>query len=210
VLSEGLDLDAVDATSAAEVDAALSHELAMFCQLYAGERGLAHVCRAVGDSMPAWGPPQRAIPFPDRWAADPAAFACGLDLRTRALTATDRRRLTEWYERTIGYLPNSISFGIKYEPRLVKLNRARWERTLRTLPKQLAPFLMMRHNLVTGSVCGLRESTLLAKAWGMSADQVVFAITNTAMYNTGFEGLYAAHAIDDLLENWDCPIGRPA
>lgn len=178
-------------------------ELVMFSALYTGDRGLGHVYHAVGDSLPAWAPPTRSVPFPDGWAADPAAFASGLDLTTRELTETDRARLAEWYERTIGYLPDSIRFGIKYEPRFVKVNRARWERTLRTLPKQMAPFLMLRHNTVTGSVAGLRESTLLGRAWGMTAEQVVFAITNTAMYNTSFEGLYAAHAIDDLLENWD-------
>lgn len=178
-------------------------ELVMFSALYSGDRGLGHVYHAVGDSLPAWAPPTRPVSFPDGWAPDPPAFASGLDLSTRELTETDTARLSEWYERTIGYLPNSIRFGIKYEPRFVKLNRARWERTLRTLPKQLAPFLMLRHNTVTGSVPGLRESTLLARAWGMTAEQVVFAITNTAMYNTSFEGLYAAHTIDDLLENWD-------
>lgn len=180
-------------------------ELVMFSALYTGDRGLAHVYHAVGDSLPAWAPPNRPVPFPDGWAPDPSAFASGLDLGSRELTATDRRRLTDWYERTIGYLPDSVRFGIKYESRFVKLNRARWERTLRSLPKQLAPFLMLRHNTVTGSAAGLREATLLARAWGLTVDQVVFAITNTAMYNTGFEGLYAADVIDDLLENWDTP-----
>jgi hypothetical protein len=185
-------------------------ELVMFSQFYTGMRGLGHVYHAVGDSLPAWGLPERSVPFPDGWAPDPAAFACGLDLSTRELTDADEHALRAWYEQTIGYVPNSIKFGLKYSPRFVKLNRARWERTLKTLPKQLAPFLMLRHNLVTGSVEGLRESALLAQAWGMSADHVVFAVTNTAMYCTGFEGLYAAHAaLGELLRTWDDRPGEP-
>ena len=48
---------------------------------------------------------------------------------------------------------------------------------------------------------GLRESALLAKAWGVDSDLIIRAITNTAMYFTGFEGLYAAfEAVDDILD----------
>ncbi len=36
----------------------------------------------------------------------------------------------------------------------------------------------------------------------------MFATVNTAMYYTNFEGLYAAwEALDDLLDNWDAPVG---
>jgi hypothetical protein len=120
------------------------------------------------------------------------------------LTAQDTANITDWYERTIGYVPNSIAFGIKYNPKFVKLNRARWERTLKTVPKQLAPYLMLRHHTITQSVDGLRESALLGKAWGLTSDLTVRAVANTAMYFTGLEGLYAAHeALDPILENWD-------
>lgn len=179
-------------------------ELVMFSQLYAGMRGLGHVYHAVGDSLPSWGPPKQEVLFPEGWEPDPAAFKSGLDLSTRELTDQDVQNLTDWYERTIGYLPDSLAFGIKYNPKFVKLNRARLEVTLKTVPKQLAPYLMLRHNTITGSVEGLKESALWAKAWGVSADEVIRGITNTAMYFTGFEGLYAAfEAIDPILENWD-------
>ena len=85
-----------------------------------------------------------------------------------------------------------------------ELNRARWERTLKRTPKQLAPYLMLRHGMLTGSVETLREAALLGKAWGLTADLVVRATTNTAMYFTHFEGLYAVQAaLDELLDHWD-------
>jgi hypothetical protein len=179
-------------------------ELVMFSQLYAGMRGLGHVYRAVGDFLPAWAPPDVASEFPAGWAADPDAFRSGLDLSTREMTAEDRRNLTGWYEQTIGYVPDSILFGLKYHPEFTKVNRAKWEVAIHTLPKQLAPYLMLRHNMITQSVEGLREAALLGKAWGVTKEYTIHAITMSAFYFTGFEGLYAPFkALDDVLENWD-------
>jgi hypothetical protein len=175
-------------------------ELVMFSQLYAGMRGLGHVYHAVGDLLPVWQDPTERAPFPEGWAADPDAFKCGLDLSTRALTDDDRRRLTEWYESTIGFVPKSIQFGIAHHPEFVKVNRAKWEVAIKTLPKQIAPYLMLRHHTITGSRDGLREAALLGKAWGITPHWIVQGITGTAMYFTGFEGLYAAYdAVEDLL-----------
>lgn len=178
-------------------------DLVMFTQCYAGMRGLGHVYHAVGDFLPVWGEPPRQPDWPEGWAPDQDAFKCGLDLSTRDLTDADQSNLRQWYGDTIGYVPESIEFGIKHNPKFVKLNRARWEVTLKTVPKQLAPYLMLRHHTITQSVDGLRESALLGKAWGMTADQTVRAVFNTTMYFTNFEGLYAASAaLDDLLDNW--------
>jgi hypothetical protein len=179
-------------------------ELVMFTQIYAGMRGLGHVFRAVGENLPAYGPPVEPLaPFPEGWAADPAAFKSGLDLRTRDMTAQDVENLTGWYESTIGFVPKSIQFGIKYHPGFVKVNRAKWEVAIKTLPKQIAPYLLLRHHTITGSVEGLREAALLAKAWGVSREYVIQGIAGTAMYFGGFDSLYAAwEAVDPILEDW--------
>jgi hypothetical protein len=175
-------------------------ELVMFSQLYAGMRGLGHVYRAVGDLLPVFSDPPVQAVFPDGWSADPAAFKCDLDFSTRQMTEQDRKNLTQWYDRTIGFVPKSIEFGIKHNPRFVKANRAKWEVAIKTLPKQVAPYLMLRHHTITGSREGLREAALLGRAWGITSEWIVQAITGTAMYFTGFEGLYAAYeAVDDLL-----------
>ena len=42
------------------------------------------------------------------------------------------------------------------DAKFVKLNRARWEVTLKTVPKQMAPYLMLRHHTITQSEEGLR------------------------------------------------------
>ena len=182
-------------------------ELVMFSQLYAGMRGLGHVFRAVGEMLPAIGPPPGApAAYPEGWAADPEAFHCGLDLSTREMTPADLAALERWYEETIGYLPDSIRFGLKYHPEFVKVNRAKWEVALKTVPKQLAPVIMLRQAMLTGSHEALREAALLARAWGVAREDVVRCLMASAMYFTGFEGLYAADAaLDDLLEAWPDP-----
>jgi hypothetical protein len=179
-------------------------ELVMFSQMYAGMRGLGHVYHAVGDFLPMMAEPGRELVFPPGWAPDPGAFRAGLDLDTRELTAADEAAITLWYEQTIGYVPASVRFGMKRDPRFLKLNRARWERALVTLPKQLAPYLMLRHHTITQSVQGLREAALLGRAWGLTQELIIRAVTNTAMYFTGTEGMYAAYEVlEPIFDDWE-------
>lgn len=180
-------------------------ELVMFSQLYAGMRGLGHVFRAVGEDLPAYGPPVNPpAPFPKGWDVDPDAFKCGLDFNTRELTKTDLKNLTEWYEKNVGYLPGSIQFGIKHHPEFVKVNRAKWEVAIKTLPKQIAPFLMLRHHTIIGSEDGLLESARLARSWGITNKLIIQAITGTVMYFTGLEGMYAPfRVLDEFLDEGD-------
>jgi hypothetical protein len=183
-------------------------EVVMFTQLYAGMRGLGHVYRAVGDALPGMAEPTVPATFPDGWAPDPGAFACGLDLSTRTCTRADREAIATWYESTIGYLPESIEFGLELHPEFVKMNRVKWESAIRTLPKQVAPHIMIRLNMMSGNVPGLREAVLLARAWGISRQHVVNSINASVMYFTGFEGLYpAAAASRQILRDWP-PAGN--
>lgn len=125
------------------------------------------------------------------------------DLSTRAMTPADLANLTNWYERAIGYVPDSIRFRAEVPPGIRDVNRAKWEVAIKTLPKQIVPYLMLRHHTITGLKDGLREAALLAKAWNVTPGLVIQAIAGTAMYFTGFEGRYAAYAsVDDLLESW--------
>jgi hypothetical protein len=176
-------------------------EIVMFSSLYAGMRGLGHTYHAIGDMLAVFAPPDRGpAPFPPGWEIDNEGFKAGLDMTTRSLTDQDRKNITEWYEKTIGYLPNSYEWGMKYHPEFIKSSRARWENSIKSLPKQVVPFIMLRHNTIMGSRDGLRESALLGKAWGMTSDWITLGITATAFFFTGFEGLYAAHdAVEDIL-----------
>jgi hypothetical protein len=178
-------------------------EIVHFGRLVAGMRGLGHVYHAIGDVLPDYADGDGNPEWPEGWTADREAFKSGLDLSTRELTEADRRNLTEWYERTIGYVPNSIAFGIKYDPQVLKIHRAMWETAIKTLPKQVAPYLMLRDATLSGEREALREAALLGKAWGLTPDWIVRGVTQTMQYFTGLRGLYVAHdALDDILSDW--------
>ena len=179
-------------------------EIVLFGRLCAGMRGLGHVYQAIGDVLPDYADPPVPALFPEGWAADPGAFKSGLDLTTRELTDQDRQHLTAWYERTIGYVPRSITFGMDYDPQFLKVHRAMWEVCFKTLPKQVAPYLMLRDATMASDRDALREAALLGKAWGLTPDWIVRGITQTVHYFTGLRGLYTAYdALDDLLRNWE-------
>src|SRR5262249_37434922 len=70
-----------------------------------------------------------------------------------------------------------------------------------TLPKQVAPYVMLRQHMITGFGEALREAVLLGKAWGITKEWIVDGLMVSA-WSTGFEALYAAQdALDDVLDS---------
>jgi hypothetical protein len=178
-------------------------ELVMFAQLQAGMRGLQLVYNAVGKYLPDWRDGPGEVPLPAGWAADPDAFKAGLDLSTRPLTDADRTNVIAWYERTIGYVPNSVQFAMTYHPEFYKWHRARWEVIFQKLPKQTAPYVMIRQHMLTNNRDALREAVALGKAWGITREWMALGFATTAYY-TGFEALHTAYdAVHDILQTME-------
>jgi hypothetical protein len=72
-------------------------------------------------------------------------------------------------------------------------------RVFQKLPKQTAPYVMLRQHMLTGNMEALREAVLLGTAWGISREWLVHGFAVTAYY-TGFEALSRAHAaVADIL-----------
>jgi hypothetical protein len=177
-------------------------ELVMFAQLQAGMRGLQLVYNSVSRLLVDLADTPEAAPFPRGWAPDPAAFRAGLDLSTREFTPQDRERVTAWYEQTIGYVPGSVQFAMTYHSEMYKWHRARWEIIFQKLPKQTAPYVMLRQHMLTGNKEALREAVLLGKAWGITKEWTVHGLMVSAFY-TGFEALHVVNAaVGDVLADW--------
>jgi hypothetical protein len=178
-------------------------EIVLFGRLYTGMRGLGHTYHAIGDVLPDYRDGEVTPAWPTGWAADPAAFKCGLDLSTEDFTSQDRANLTGWYEHTIGYVPRWVRFAMRYDPRVLKAQRALWELAIKRLPKQVAPYLMLRDAQVAADSEAMREAALLAHAWGVTPEWIVNSITYTTMYFGGTRGYgFADAAIGDLLAAW--------
>ena len=179
-------------------------EMVMFGQISAGIRGLRVVHNAVAALLPEWVDKDVKTPWPAGWAADPDAFKAGLDMSTHELTDQDIPAILAWYEKTIGYVPRSVSFAAKQKPAFLKAYRAKWENAFITMPKQLAPYLMLRQQTINGNAEAVREAALLGKAWGMNKEWVVKAVTQSAFYFSTLESLSVVdEGIGDILDAWD-------
>lgn len=174
-------------------------EAVAHARLSAGPRGMQWVYRAIGIILGDYVEAPREIDWPEGWAPDMDAFRCGLDPSTRLLTPDDQRAIEGWYQSTIGEVPRWVRFLAKHDPTSLKAYRARWEGTFRgALPKQMMPYLSIRHNTVIGNRDGLREAVLLGKAWGMTQAYIVNTIVQSVHYYTGVERL---GLVDEVLED---------
>jgi hypothetical protein len=173
-------------------------------QLTGGPRGAENIYRAVWMMLRDYRDRPEPAEFPHGWAADDAAFQCGLDLSTTELTSTDRDAIFAWYERTIGYVPKSVTFSAENHPRFLKNYRAKWEGAFRGgLPKQMLPYMTLRYCTINGFRDGIRENALLARAWGMQREYVIHAVTSSAYYMNGLPVVSIAEdALSDVLRDW--------
>ena len=176
-------------------------EAVMHAQLSGGMKGLQFVYHAIGIILGDYVEHDVDPDWPEGWAPDPDAFKCGMDYSTRELSDADRRAIFEWYEKTIGEVPRRISFLAKYDPYTLKTWRMKWESTIRELPKQMMPYLSLRHNTVMADKGGLREAALLAKAWGVTDPYIVNTVIQGAYYFTGWERLdMVAEVLEEVLD----------
>lgn len=174
--------------------------------MHSGPSGFNEVYYQAFDYMESYREPEHKIKFPTGWEPDPSAFVSGLDFDNPELGAGEEALLYKWYEDTIGYVPRSVQLLTHYNPRFMKANRAKFEGAFRTgaLPKQMAPYIMIHYNMNRGFREGIREATLLGKAWGMRREHVVGAITLGTGYMAGMDALYIVdEAIGDILEAWE-------
>lgn len=171
-------------------------EVVMHAQMSAGVRGLEVVSRAIGIVLGDYVERDNTPDWPEGWAPDMAAFYCGLDDSTMELTKQDLTNIEDWYERTLGWQPPRIRFLAKHEPVTLKLWRAKWEGVFRgALPKQMMPYLSLRHNIVSGNASGLKEAALLARAWGVTDQIIVNTVVQGAYYFCGFERMDLAEEV---------------
>lgn len=158
------------------------------------------------DYMAQYREPATPIAWPAGWAPDPAAYASGLDFSAREMLDGELDKLFAWYEATIGYVPRSAALMAKCNPTFLKAYRAKLENAVSTgtLPKQLFPYISIHYNVHRGFREGIREATLLGKAWGMTRSQVVSAVVLGTAFMGSLDSAYITdEAIGDILEAWD-------
>jgi hypothetical protein len=173
--------------------------------IHAGHRGM-YAAAAYSDYLRTYEEPkEESTPrFPEGWQFDPRAFDSGMDFSTRHATPEDMAALEDWYRRTLGEIPPHVRFLASNRPGLLKAYRDRYEHAIRdSLPKQMLPYLLLNHNVVRGFRGGIRENLLLARALGMTREQVLDAIS-FAVLDAGVNALdLVEEAAGDVLATLD-------
>jgi hypothetical protein len=170
--------------------------------LVMGPAGSETVARALEDYE--WIEPGQPAQFPDGWAADPAAFASGLDFENPDLTPEEANSLRQWYLDVLGEIPPYVSFLIEHRPRMIKAYRSRFETCVRVLPKQFVPTTLLHYNVTRGLGHGIRENLLLARAFGVSKHIALSAIGSASL--NGVDLFSVVNEVGhDIFATWDTP-----
>ena len=161
-------------------------EVVMAAQLSAGIRGLQCVYNAVGLLLPDWQdhPVRRRFPL-SGLRFQPRFGRTGPS--TRELTADDVQSLNDWYMRTLGEVPRSVT-SRRGHPRFLKAPASGRPRFAGAAQADDA----VSHAAPRDDERPARRparGSLLAGAWGVSREWVVRVITGTSFYFTGLEAL---------------------
>jgi hypothetical protein len=164
-----------------------------------GTRTLVTVARALKDYD--W--PEKvedAVPWPEGWVADPAAFASGVDFGTIEVLPGEVEKIIQWYERTINWVPTWVRYFARHNPGALKGWRYRYENAIVTLPKQVLPVSFLFAGAALEQKELTRENFLLARAWGVPVEQILQTVEIATVYGT--EKISSAYAaIGDLLDD---------
>lgn len=137
---------------------------------------------AISARVQAYQNPQSPLNYPDGWSPDPEFLQSGLDFKSPECSASEIKLVAEWYERVTGEVPGWVAFLGKHKPDLLKAYRNRLENTVRLLPKQMLPWLLLNWETHRGYQIGIREAVLLCRGFGVTSTQAVDAITWGMLY----------------------------
>jgi hypothetical protein len=137
--------------------------------------------------------------WPPGWSFDAHAFQSGADFTSPDATKGEIDRIQDWYTTTLGEVPRHVRFLAKYRPQFLKAYRSRFETAIRlALPKQMMPYLLLTFAVTRGFRDGIRESILMARAFGMTRAQVLDAICGALYGGMDAVGL-ADEAAGDII-----------
>lgn len=172
---------------------------------YVGPRGMALIGEVARQQT--FTEPALPAAWPPGWGPDPDAFKSGVDFSTLTLTDEERQKIEAWYLRYLGEVPGHVQLLARHRPEMLKTYRGRFENTLRLLPKQLEPSVLIQTSVERAFPDGIREGVLMGRGFGMSKADVLEALSWGTFYGT-VPALDAAHAVvADVLDAWEEPVG---
>jgi hypothetical protein len=173
--------------------------IAIAC-VYSGPRGMEAIATALADYT--WLEPAQPPHFTNGWARDEDRLLAGLDYSTPHLQPGELSRLEQWYGDTIGEVPGYLRFVGRHNPELLKAYRNRWEHLLTSLPNQVLPTTLFQIHMLRQNPAGVRENALLARAWGVSYEEMVHSLCAWMVFGGMEMATMAQEVVGDLFDNW--------
>jgi len=182
---------------------AANMEIFALAFLHSPSGGLSEVAHAVEKYLlHEYEEPEAPFIWPEGWAPDPDFFKAGLNFSAPEMLPGELEMIEEWYERVTGEVPRYVRFLGQFRPHLLKGYRNRFENTIRVLPKQIMPFILLHYECYRGHEEGIRDAVLLAKGFGLTRTQTVDPIVRAMLYGAHGAVSNADRAAGDLLRNW--------
>jgi hypothetical protein len=141
-----------------------------------------------------WIDQESRVQPPAGWDPSLDALQSGVDLGDMRLLPGEADLIAAWYERWCGEVPAWVGFLARHHPDVLKVQRLRFERALKVLPKQTLPLSMLHFRLMRGDVATIRENVLMARGFGVTRDQVVRTIAGAIEYG-GEEAVAVATSV---------------
>ena len=158
---------------------------------------------AINARMERYSDPETPRAYPEGWEPDPGFFHAGLDFSVADCTAAEVGAVRAWYDRVAGEIPGWVEFLGTHKPNLLKAYRNRFENTVKVLPKQMMPWLLLSWETHRGYGVAIREAVLMCRGFGVTRTQAVDAITWGMLYGGHGSMSNVQRAAGDILdESW--------
>jgi hypothetical protein len=159
---------------------------------------------AIADALAGyeWIDQETRIQVPEGWDPSLDDLQSGLDFGDMSLLPGEAELVEAWYQRWLGEVPPWVGFLAKYHPNVLKVQRLRFERALKVLPKQALPLSMLHFRLMRGDTATIRENILMARGFGVTRDQVVRTIAGAIEYGGEEAVAVAASLVENELGDW--------
>jgi alkylhydroperoxidase/carboxymuconolactone decarboxylase family protein YurZ len=158
--------------------------------------------------MRAWDADDGApgLPWPEGWRADPDVFRSGIDFTDFDEGRADEELelIRDWYRRWQGEVPAFVDLFGKHFPLVLRAFRARYETVMDgALPAQMVVLLQLDLAVKWTEPDAVRRLLHMAKAVGLTKDQVVQEIAFTQLLLGDLRMDAALTGVDEILESWD-------
>ena len=199
-------IDIVAARRAGATKAEVSHYLSL--GQFHGHNWLNATARFAEDYMRDWdaddGSP--GLQWPEGWRSDPDVFQSGIDFLDfdESKLQDEVELIREWHRRWQGEVPAYVDFYAKHWPMVLRAFRARYETAAEgPLPCQMVVLLELDIALKRTRPDAIRRALRMAKAVGLSKDQVVQEISFTQLLLGDDSMDSAVRGLDEVLAEWE-------